>query len=164
MGKYISILVIIFVFFFCGNIIVCSSIKNIFVAIEYENLSNSSNQQLSQQQKTATLLSSYSQRCRQRQQQLEQESRFDPHATRYRHPTQRHQIHQPHSPHSTHSYGHAHHSHMHGHAPHGHSSHHSSRTHLHQEDGDGIYETADHHQSMVVDAHINDRETPDSER
>lgn len=130
-------------FFFCPN----------------KKKNRSSNQPLSQQQKTATILSSYSNRCRSRQ---EDENRFV--YGRYRHPTQRHPIHQPHSPHSTHSYGHAHHSHSHGHTAHGHSSHHSSHTHLHQDDGESIYETADHHQSMVVDARINDRETPDSER
>lgn len=124
-----------------------------------QNFYFSSNQQLAQQQKTATILSSYNSRCRPRS---EDESRFV--YGRYRHPTQRHAIHQPHSPHSTHSYGHAHHSHTHGHVSHGHSSHHSSHTHL-QDDGEGIYETADHHdRSMVVDPRVNDRETPDSER
>lgn len=117
----------------------------------------SSNQHLAQQQKTATIMSSYNSRCRPRS---EDENRFV--YGRYRHPPQnRNPMHQPHSPHSTHSFGHhSHHSHTHGHA---HSSHHSSRTHLHQNEDEGIYESADHHDRSMVDPRIN-RETPDSER
>ncbi|XP_031627825.1 disintegrin and metalloproteinase domain-containing protein unc-71 [Contarinia nasturtii] len=123
--------------------------------------SQGSNQQLAQQQKTATIMSSYNSRCRPRS---EDENRFVYGVTRYRHPTQnRHPMHQPHSPHSTHSFGHhSHHGHAHGHVSHGaHSSHHSSHTHLHQ-DEEGIYESADHHDRSMVDPRVN-RETPDSE-
>ncbi|XP_055712336.1 disintegrin and metalloproteinase domain-containing protein unc-71 isoform X4 [Phlebotomus papatasi] len=116
--------------------------------------SQGSTQQLAQQQKTATILSSFSSRCRPRS---DDESRFV--YGRYRHPPQpnRHPAHQAHSPHSfTH---HTHHGHAHGHASHGaHSSHHSSHTHLHQ-DEEGIYESADRN---VVDNRV-DRDTPDSE-
>ncbi|XP_033239028.1 disintegrin and metalloproteinase domain-containing protein unc-71 isoform X2 [Drosophila pseudoobscura] len=119
--------------------------------------SQGSNQQLAQTQKTATIHSSYSSRCRPRS---DEESRFA-YGSRYRQPTPagRHATHQSHSPHT---FGHhTHHSHAHGHANHGpHSSHHSSHTHLHQED-DGIYETAD--QRNVSDARLDSHETPDSE-
>ncbi|XP_026846050.1 disintegrin and metalloproteinase domain-containing protein unc-71 isoform X1 [Drosophila persimilis] len=119
--------------------------------------SQGSNQQLAQTQKTATIHSSYSSRCRPRS---DEESRFA-YGSRYRQPTPagRHAAHQSHSPHT---FGHhTHHSHAHGHANHGpHSSHHSSHTHLHQED-DGIYETAD--QRNVSDARLDPHETPDSE-
>ncbi|XP_034135789.1 disintegrin and metalloproteinase domain-containing protein unc-71 isoform X3 [Drosophila guanche] len=119
--------------------------------------SQGSNQQLAQTQKTATIHSSYSSRCRPRS---DEESRFA-YGSRYRQPTPagRHAQHQSHSPHQ---FGHhSHHSHAHGHATHGpHSSHHSSHTHLHQED-DGLYETAD--QRNVSDARLDSQETPDSE-
>ncbi|XP_037919023.1 disintegrin and metalloproteinase domain-containing protein unc-71 isoform X3 [Hermetia illucens] len=116
--------------------------------------SQGSNQQLAQSQKTATILPSYSSRCRPRS---DDESRFV--YGRYRHPTTSRHPHQSHSPHA---FGHhAHHSHAHGHQSHGpHSSHHSSHTRLHQDD-EGIYESADHH-DRNVDARVN-RETPDSE-
>lgn len=118
---------------------------------------NSSNQQLAQSQKTATIHPSYSSRCRPLR--PDDESRFV--YGRYRHPpqtaTSRHPGHQVHSPHSFSH--HTHHGHAHGHASHGpHSSHHSSHTHLHQ-DEDGIYESADHR-----DRQVDARETPDSER
>lgn len=148
----------------------------------------SSNQQLAQSQKTATIHPSYSSRCRPRS---DDESRFV--YGRYRQPPQQQQqqqqsqqpqqqpllqqqqqqpVHQPQqqqpqnrhpSHHSPHSYGHhTHHGHAHGHSAHGpHSSHHSSHTHL-QQDDDGIYDSADHH-GQLIDGRIN-RETPDSER
>lgn len=122
-------------------------------------LNRSSNQQLAQSQKTATIHPSYSSRLRPRS---DEESRFA--YGRYRHPqaASRHPSHQSHSPHA---FGHhTHHSHAHGHATHGpHSSHHSSHTHLHQDD-EGIYESADHHERSVVEARLDPRETPDSER
>ncbi|XP_022224376.1 disintegrin and metalloproteinase domain-containing protein 33 isoform X2 [Drosophila obscura] len=119
--------------------------------------SQGSNQQLAQTQKTATIHSSYSSRCRPRS---DEESRFA-YGSRYRQPTPAGR-HAPHQSHSPHTFGHhTHHSHAHGHATHGpHSSHHSSHTHLQQED-DGIYETAD--QRNVSDARLDSQETPDSE-
>lgn len=124
---------------------------------------SSSNQQLAQSQKTATIHPSYSSRCRPRS---DEESRFV--YGRYRHPTttsRQQQPHPSHQSHSPHAFGHhTHHSHSHGHAAHGpHSSHHSSHTHLHQDD-EGIYESADHHDRSVVDPRLDPRETPDSER
>ncbi|XP_016973040.1 disintegrin and metalloproteinase domain-containing protein unc-71 isoform X5 [Drosophila rhopaloa] len=121
--------------------------------------SQGSNQQIPQSQKTATIHASYSRSCRPRS---DEESRFT-FAGRYRQPASSGR-HAPHQSHSPHAFGHhTHHSHAHGHATHGpHSSHHSSHTHLQQED-EGIYETADHHERNVVDARLDCHETPDSE-
>ncbi|XP_002044233.2 uncharacterized protein LOC6620021 isoform X3 [Drosophila sechellia] len=121
--------------------------------------SQGSNQQIPQSQKTATIHASYSRSCRPRS---DEESRFT-FGGRYRQPASSGR-HAPHQSHSPHAFGHhTHHSHAHGHATHGpHSSHHSSHTHLQQED-EGIYETADHHERQVVDARLDCHETPDSE-
>lgn len=113
---------------------------------------HSSNQQLSQAPKTATILSSYNTRCRPRS---DDERFVYPTQNRFRHPPNRHQP----SPHSPHSFGHhTHHSHTHHSTHGGHSSHHSSHTHLHQ-DEEGIYESADPH-----DRPNDHRDTGDSER
>ncbi|XP_063707352.1 disintegrin and metalloproteinase domain-containing protein 22 isoform X2 [Culicoides brevitarsis] len=106
--------------------------------------SHDSNQQLAQQQKTATILPTFGSRCR-----PQEENRFV--YGRYRHPPANR--HQPHSPHSFAHHSHAHHGHTHT----GHSSHHSSHTHLHQ-DEDGIYETAESHGNFD-----GNRDTPESE-
>lgn len=121
----------------------------------------SSNQQLAQSQKTATIHPSYSSRCRPRS---DDESRFQ-FGGRYRQPAASSGRHAPHQSHSPHAFGHhTHHSHAHGHATHGpHSSHHSSHTHLHQED-EGIYETADQHERNIADVRLDCQVTPDSER
>lgn len=138
-------------------VLMCISFTNRFEPPS--SLLFSSNQHLSQSQKTATILPSYSNRCRPRS---EDESRFV--YGRYRHPTnnntnrQHPPQHQPHSPHSFNHHTHHSHGHHPGHA--GHSSHHSSRTHLHQ-DEDGIYESADpRDRERTVDG----RDTADSER
>ncbi|XP_021701445.1 uncharacterized protein LOC5569251 isoform X4 [Aedes aegypti] len=131
--------------------------------------SHGSNQQLAQSQKTATILPPYSSRCR--PPRSDDESRFSygggggggPGSSgtgRYRHSTSRHPAHQPHSPHSFSH--HTHHGHAHGHSSHaGHSSHHSSHTHLHDGDGEGIYESADPH---PVHPHPHDRNALSDQR